>query len=264
MSSDTVDLSLTDGVAYITLSRPERKNALSDEMAVGVVNTIDQAVENGARCIVVRGSEGAFSAGGDLEKMTERLEGDQTTAEKVRSLRETTNAAVAAVATCRLPTIAAVDGPAVGAGANLAIACDIVLASETTRIGFGFRNVGLTVDSGTSVLLPRMVGEHVAKELVYTGELVEAERAAELGLVNHIYPSDEFKSEVESFAATIAEGPTAALEFAKHRIERGGGEPLEPALRDEALAQGVAFETRDHAEAVRALEDEQELSFEGH
>lgn len=117
---------------------------------------------------------------------------------------------MAQLVTYPLPTVAKIDGPAVGAGANLALACDLQLASDRANIGFVFRNVGLSVDAGTSYLLPRLVGENVAKELVFTGEMLDAERAESLGLFNHVYAVEEFDEHADALIERITEGPTVA------------------------------------------------------
>ncbi len=167
------------------------------------------------------------------------------------------------MATVELPTIAKIDGPAVGAGANLAIACDIQVGSDRAKLGFVFRNVGLSVDSGTSYFLPRLVGENVAKELVYTGEILDAERANELGLLNHVYPGNEFDDRVRELAEQIATGPTVALRQTKHLLGSGLEKSLDAALHDEAVAQGLVFESDDHREGVEAFFEGREPEFEG-
>ena len=129
--------------------------------------------------------------------------------------------------------------------------------------GFVFRQVGLSVDAGTSYLLPRLVGENVAKELVFTGEIFDAERAADLGLVNHVYPDDEFDERADEFVGEIADGPTVALGQAKKLLGTGPEKSLRQALRDEANAQGLVFGSRDHEEGVEAFLEGREPSFEG-
>ncbi len=162
-----------------------------------------------------------------------------------------------------VPTVAKIDGPAVGAGAGLALACDLQLASETAKIGFVFRGVGLSCDAGTSYLLPRLVGANTAKELVLTGEILGADDALELGLFNHVYPADEFDDRVAELVEEIASGPTVALRHATRLIDSAAGKGFEAALKDEAAAQGIALGSRDHEEGVRAFLEGREPSFEG-
>jgi len=263
MSDSPTTLTLDEGVATITLNRPERRNALSAALTASLRDDLAEIADADARCIVVEGAGEAFSAGGDVAEMRERFESDESVDEQVRRLERTTSEAVARLTTFPLPTVAKVDGAAFGAGANLAIACDVQLASADAAIGFGFRQVGLTVDAGTSYLLPRLVGENVAKELVFTGELVGADRALDLGLVNRVYPGEEFEERADEFVERIATGPTVALRHAKRLLGEGLDKPVERATSDEATAQGVVFGTDDHEEGVRAFLEDRQPEFEG-
>jgi enoyl-CoA hydratase/carnithine racemase len=195
--------------------------------------------------------------------MAEGIDDENRDPEHVRDAVERTAAAVTAVATCPVPTVAAVDGPAYGAGAALGIACDVVLASDGAGISFGFRRLGLAVDSGTSYFLPRIVGESTAKELVFTGEMVDADRAKNLGIFNRVYPSESFDEEVEAFVQDVASGPTEALAASKELIESGIGNSLPDALRAETDTQVAMLETSDHAEGVHAFVEKRTPEFEG-
>jgi enoyl-CoA hydratase/carnithine racemase len=257
-------LRFDDGVATIRLDEPERRNALSAELAAEIRDALAEIDESEARCVVVESEGDAFSAGGDVDLMREQLQSDGTVDEQVRTLERTTSETIARLTTFPLPTVAKVDGIAFGAGANLAIACDLQLASDDAAIGFGFRQVGLSVDAGTSYLLPRLVGENVAKELVFTGELVEADRALDLGLVNRVYPTEEFEARADAFVERIATGPTVALRHAKRLLGEGFDKSIERAMSDEATAQGIVFGTDDHEEGVRAFLEDREPEFEGH
>ena len=262
--SDAVRLSVEDGVARLVLAEPETRNAFTDAVAADLaahLATLEERTD--VRCLVVEGEGPAFSAGGDVEHMRDRLESDTPVDETVRALARRTRDTIARLHALPVPTVAAVDGPAVGAGANLALACDLQVASDRASIGFVFRQVGLTVDMGTSYLLPRVVGINVAKELVYTGEVVEAERAAALGLFNHVYPADEFESALAETVDRIAAGPTVALGHAKRLLEEGLGKSFAAAQRDEATAQGIVYGTDDHAEGVTAFLEDRPPAFEG-
>lgn len=263
MSDDPVLLDIEDGIATITLNQPDRRNALSGEIIAGIDDALDDIEDSSARCLVVRGAGGAFSAGGDIDRMLDRIESDVPADERVRELERTTSATLARVVTFPLPTVAKIDGPAVGAGGNLAIACDLQLASDRAVFGFVFRNVGLSIDAGTSYLLPRVVGENVAKELAFTGEIVDADRALDLGLVNHVYPQDEFDDRADELIERIATGPTVALRHTKRLIGEGLDKTVEQAMTDEAVAQGIVFETADHEEGVRAFLEDRDPEFEG-
>jgi enoyl-CoA hydratase/carnithine racemase len=263
MTDDLVRLDIDEGVATITLNRPESRNALAREVSAGIIDAIEEIEGSDARCVVLKGSGGAFCAGGDINAMTERLEGDLSLADAERLIVQTTSRAIARVAGCYLPTIAKVDGPAFGAGANLAIACDIGVASDSATISFGFRQVGLAVDSGTSYLLPRLVGLNTAKELVFTGELLDAERAAELGIFNHVFPDEDFNECAAELVKRIATGPTVALRASKRLLDQGPESSLDEAITNEAAGQTAAFETRDHREGVRAFQERRDPEFEG-
>ncbi|MFC4543662.1 enoyl-CoA hydratase-related protein [Halosolutus amylolyticus] len=261
---DAVQLEVEDdGVATITLDQPDRRNALSAEIGAGIVAALDEIEESDARCVVVEGSGGSFSAGGDVEAMIEGIQGDMPIDERVRYLERTTNETMARLVTFPLPTIALVDGPAVGAGANLALACDIQLATEDAAFGFVFRQVGLSVDAGTSYLLPRVVGENVAQELVLTGDIVGADHAEELGLVNHVYSDDEFDERVADLVETIVSGPPVAMRQMNRLVREGLDKSIEQALVDEATAQGIVFGTDDHEEGVTAFFEDRDPEFEG-
>jgi len=252
-----------DGVARIRLNRPERRNALSETITSGIIDGLREVEGSDARCLVVEAAGTAFSAGGDIDAMIERHERAAPAPEAVERVVQQIGRAIQRLVECPLPTVAKVDGAAFGAGANLAIACDIQLLSEDAELGFGFRQVGLAVDSGTSYLLPRLVGDNVAKELVFTGELVSAERAAELGLANHVYSEATFEEQAESFVEQIASGPTVALRTSKRLLRHGRTASLSEAIEHEAVAQGTVFDSADHAEGVSAFRESRDAEFEG-
>ncbi|PSQ16836.1 enoyl-CoA hydratase [Halobacteriales archaeon QS_8_69_26] len=263
MSDESVTLDLEGDVATATIERPDVRNALTGDVSEGLIDAVDAVEGSDARCLVIEGSEGDFCAGGDVNMMVEGLTGDVTPDEKERTITQYTHRSIARVARCPIPTIAKVDGAAFGAGGSLTLACDLVLASDDARISFGFRQVGLALDSGASALLPRVVGMHVAKELAYTGEVVEADRAEDLGLFNRVYPVDEFDERVREFAERIAAGPTTALKTTKHLLDRNVGRSLEAAMDAEAAAQAGVLETDDHREGAEAFIEGREPEFTG-
>ena len=252
-----------DGPATITLDQPDRRNALSEEISTGINEALDEIEGSDARVVLIEGSGGSFSAGGDIERMIEGIQNDVPADERVRALERSTNELMTRLVKFPIPTTALVDGAAVGAGANLALACDMQLASESAAFGFVFRQVGLSVDAGTSYLLPRVVGENVAKELVLTGDIIGADRAKDLGLVNHVYSDEEFDDEVEEFVEKIVSGPPVALRHANRLVGEGLNKSLEQALTDEAVAQGIVFDTADHEEGVNAFFEDRDPEYEG-
>lgn len=263
MSDDAVRLAIEDDVARVTLNRPDVRNALAEPMATALVARFDAVADSDARCVVLDGAGATFCAGGDIGAMVDGVESGRPASERMESFVVALHEAIETVHDCRLPVVAKLDGPAFGAGAGLALACDIQLASPDAKIGFGFRRVGLALDCGVSYFLPRIVGPNKAKELVFTGELLDADTARELGLFTRLFERDSFEDGVENIVATIAAGPTVALTRAKRLIDRNTAATFEAALDREATAQGIAFTTEDHVEGTRAFMDQREPEFEG-
>lgn len=262
MSEDSVLLDIDDETATVTLNEPDSRNALTEDVSGGILDALDEVRDSDARCVVLEGAGGAFSAGGDINSMMEGLAGEVEPYEKVESIMGTSEA-LQAVHEFPLPVVAKIDGAAFGAGANLAIACDTQVASESSRISFGFRQVGLAVDTGTSYFLPRIVGENKAKELVLTGEMLDAEEAHDLGLFTKVYDDDEFAESVAAYVETIATGPTVALKTSKRLIRQGFESDLDQAMHNEAAAQAQVFETHDHEEGASAFMEGREAEFQG-
>ncbi len=261
--SDPLQVERTGDRLVLTLSNPDLRNALSEDMATALIETLADVDPDDLRCVVLEGAGGTFCAGGDVEAMLEGVAMDDVTEEMIEEKAEPTNRAVQAVYECPLPTVATVDGPAVGAGGALAIACDVVLASEGATIGFGFRQVGLSVDSGTSALLPRQVGESVALDLVYTGDLVDAERAHDLGLFTRVFPDEAFEERASEVIEEIASGPTAALRRSKRLIRQGARRDIGEAIDHELEALVHSLGTADHEDGVRAFMEGRDPEFVG-
>ncbi|AUX09580.1 enoyl-CoA hydratase/carnithine racemase [Halalkaliarchaeum desulfuricum] len=252
-----------DGVVRLVLDDPDRRNALSREMADGIVDAIDAIEGSDTRCVVVEGCGPAFCAGGDVAAMAQLQATDLPLEAAVRHVIRNTARCVRRTAECEFPTVAAIDGPAIGAGGALALACDLQLAHEDARIGFGFREVGLAIDSGVSYFLPRFVGDNVARELVFTGEQLDAERARDRGLVNHVYADGEFEEGVREFVERVASGPPIALRASKRLLRDAGGGSLSTAIEREAEAQAAALASQDHREGAEAFLERREPEFSG-
>lgn len=261
--SELVQFESVGETATITLHNPDVRNALSVEMAEQLRSAVETAEESDARCVVLQGSGGYFCAGGDIKAMVEGVATDVDIERRVEDFALPINRAVQAVAECPLPTVAKVDGPAFGAGAALAIACDVVYASERAKLSFGFRQVGLSVDSGTSALLARTVGESAAKDLVYTGELIDSDRAASLTLFNRVFPTDEFEQRTQELIERIATGPTLALQESKRLIEGGRNRTVADAVDAEAESLRTTLASEDHAEGATAFVEQRDPEFEG-
>ena len=262
--SDSVTVRIEDGIATVEMNEPNRLNAFSPSIIAGLREAFSDLESSDARCVVMTGAGRAFSAGGDIDEQLELIESDRSLDDRMRStLERRGNRLIETVVDFPLPTVAKINGPAVGGGANLAIACDIQLASSAASIGFVFRQVGLSVDMGSSALLPDLVGRNVAKELVFRGTILSADEALELGLVNHVYDEAEFDDRVATVVDEISSGPTIALTHAKQALNRGANTTVQEALRTEALSQGIVFETDDHEEGVRAFLADRNPEFRG-
>ena len=257
-----------DGVGLITLNRPERLNAMSRAMMSRWQEVLREATADaGVRCVAVTGAGRAFSAGGDVKEMAKDPKavtlGGDTSDEAARLLAEAGWAVSGALATMPKPTVALVNGFAMGASLSIACACDIRLASSEAKFGTAFRNVGLSGDFGGSYFLPRLVGTARARELYFTGEIVDAERALGLGLANHVYPAPEFMSRGLVFCAQLASGPTLALGRMKTNLNRSELTPLWEQLRGEALHHRLSSLDADHRSAAAAFVEKRPPVFEG-
>jgi 2-(1,2-epoxy-1,2-dihydrophenyl)acetyl-CoA isomerase len=246
-------------IVTVTLNRPEARNALDMTMRGELVAALDEIeADPEVRVVILTGAGGHFCAGGDVKSMRERH-----TAAEGRARVEAVNRLVLRLVDFPRPTIAMVDGVAVGAGCNLALGCDLVIASEGARFGEVFAKVGLVPDGGGSWLLPRLVGLGRAKELVFTAEIIEAARALEIGLVNQVVPAADLEGAVRALAERIAAGPPAVLRMAKHLLNRAAASDLRSALDLEAFSQAIAITGEDHQEGLRALFEKRPPRFTG-
>ena len=253
---ETLQLDRADGVATITLDRPAKKNAINDVMWQELLHALDEVAATDAdRVLVVTGAGGAFCSGADLSD----VRGERHQLPKMREIADV------ALRLHRLakPTIAKVGGIAAGAGCNLALGCDLVVASEDARFSEIFAKRGLSIDFGGSYLLPRLVGMHRAKELAFFADIVSAPEALAMGLVNRVVPAAELDAFVDDWAARLAAGPPLALSMTKKLLNEGLGMSLDQALENEGMAQTVNFGTADTAEAMQAFLEKRDPRFEG-
>ncbi len=260
MGSETLLVARDGAVATLTLNRPDVRNALDLVMRREMVEALDELDADAAvRVVVVTGAGGHFCAGGDVRSMRERR---QTAAEghaRVQAL----NRLVLRLVDFPKPTIAMVDGFAVGAGCNLALGCDLVVASERAKFGEVFGRIGLVPDGGGSWLLPRLVGLARAKELVFTADVVDAAEAARIGLVNRVVAPDALASTTRALAERIAAGSPAVLRLAKHMLNRATVSDLPAALDLEAYSQALAIASGDHQEGLAAFFEKRAPRFTG-
>jgi enoyl-CoA hydratase/carnithine racemase len=252
------------GIAYVTLNRPTRLNSFAGSMREQLAEAVEAAAgEEGVGVIVISGAGRAFSAGADVEVMADLLEtGDEDAF--VRNL-EAGERVVRAISAAPQPVIAAVNGAAVGAGASLAIACDLRIASENARIGFTFNRIGLHPDWGATYFLPNLVGSGRAAELIISARMVEAPEARDAGVFGEVIAEGEFHARVADVAREVASKPPLALATAKRSLARGdaGAGALDDALRREREAQLLCFRSRDVREGIAAFREKRSPLFEG-
>jgi len=257
MSDETMMLELADGRATITLNRPEVMNSLDADTIDRFHTVLDECA--GARVVVIRGAGRAFSAGRDLSN-ARPLEEDARSI-----LADLFNPAIARLRALPVPTIAAVHGPALGVGFGIAMACDIVIAAERSRLGSPFANIGCVLDSGGHAALVQRVGPHRALELVYTGRLLDGTAAAAMGLINDVVADDELDVRIDELATKIAAGPTAAFAASKrivHAIADGRAD-FAAVLAAEAGAQGELAGGHDYVEGISAFMEKRAPGFTG-
>ena len=252
----------TDGVRVLTLSRPEAMNALTLAAARELSERLEAAAADRAvRAVVLTGAGSAFSAGGDTTFLLEIP--SMSEAELRAVVYATFQRPVRAIRAMAKPVIAAVNGAAVGAGCELAVAADFRLASERARFGEVWIKIGCVPALGGMYLLPRIVGLARATELILTGEIIDATEAHRIGLVNRVVPDDGLMDAALELARALARGPARALAAAKAAINRGLASDLWTELDDTVAAQLGCFATRDLAEGVRALAERRAARFTG-
>ena len=247
-----------DAVAVVTLDRPDKMNALTVDMREALGTAFETAARDPAvRAVLLQASGKAFCASGDVGKM-----GDFTPATG-RQLLKLAHRMVRNLANIEKPVVAAVRGAVAGIGWSMALACDVVIASETARFTQVFRHVGLVPDGGAIYFLTQHLGVLRAKELVYSGRRIDAQEASSLGLVNRVVADGELDSVAMAHARELASGPTFALGMAKKMFKLMYQPDLETLLDAEAWAQGLALLTDDHKEGVKAFFEKRKPQFTG-
>jgi 2-(1,2-epoxy-1,2-dihydrophenyl)acetyl-CoA isomerase len=254
-----VEVDEASSVATLTLNRPDALNALTVPMKVELLAAF-RALEGDdrARAVILTGAGRAFCAGQDLR---ERLEPDA--APLGVEVRERYNPIILAMRALPKPIVGAINGVAAGAGASLAMACDIRIASEGASFALAFGRVGLVPDSGATWFLPRLVGGTRAAELALLGDPVSAADSVRLGLVGRVVPADQLATEARSVAARLAAGAPRAIALTKRALNASWDRDLEAALEDEAHLQDMAGRTKDHAEGLAAFMDKRPPRFTG-
>jgi 2-(1,2-epoxy-1,2-dihydrophenyl)acetyl-CoA isomerase len=262
-----------NGVATVTLNRPDSLNAMGGELMILLARHLAEcSTDAKVRCVVLTGAGRAFCAGGDVKNMASASRGQNSEREHspaydfartVEELRQSQRATSGALHTMPKPTIAMVNGHAVGAGLSLALACDIRIASDRAKFGTIFRNVGFSGDYGGSYFLSKLVGMERARELYFSGRVLEAEEALALGMVSKVVPHDQLAAETAAFAAQLAAGPALAYARMKENLNRAETADLWTLLDQEALNMRLSATTKDHREAAQAFVDKRTPTFAG-
>ena len=251
---------ITNGVATLTLNRPEVFNSFNREMALQFQDHLDACEEDDdVRAIVITGAGKAFCAGQDLKEVT--------TPELNRGfkkiLEEHYNPMISKIRTIEKPIVAGVNGVAAGAGANIALACDIVIASEHASFIQAFSKIGLVPDSGGTYLLPRLIGFQKASALMMLGDKVSAQEAERLGMVYKVVLAEEFEETIQNTAITLAKMPTKALGMTKRLLNYAMTNDLDEQLYNEGKLQIEAAESEDYREGVAAFVEKRKPNFKG-
>ncbi len=263
MSTPATVYTLADEIATIEMDRPDTLNALSLQLVTELRNAVKTAVDDGARVAILKGRGRGFCSGGDLREMRSMWEREgRIEAFLEEPLRELHDL-IASICEAPIPFIAAVNGVCAGAGTNLALACDIILAADNARFSEGFVKIGLSPDCGGTYFLPRIVGEKLAAELLMTGDEIDAARAERIGLVNHIVPAAQLDTHATEFARKLASRPAGSLERIKRLLTISGGNSLREQLDREHEAQLESGRSADFKEGVAAFMEKRKPAFQG-
>jgi 2-(1,2-epoxy-1,2-dihydrophenyl)acetyl-CoA isomerase len=253
----SIELTVEGGVAVITISRPERKNAITLEMRDALVASFERAqADDDIRVVVLTGAGADFSAGADIGQMEP---GVAAAMGRMRRLHKM----VRSVARTEKPVIAAVQGVCIGMSWAMALACDMVIAAEDARFQFAFRHLGLGPDGGAAFLLARHVPLQRAKEIIYSGRFVSGAEAASLGLALEAVPAAEVLERAMELARGFAVAPTLALALAKRQFDAAPAQTYDMALDFEANTQALAGQTEDFQEGVAAFKEKRKSAFKG-
>jgi len=262
MSYETVIWERSAGVGRLTLNRPDTLNAWTAQLGRDLKQAITaDAADPSVRAVLITGAGRGFSSGADLKEGFDP--GDDGLPDVRKELDEVYHPIIAGVRRLEKPVVAAVNGPAVGIGASLAFACDLVLAAESAFFGLAFVNIGLMPDGGSTLFVPAAVGKARAFQMALLGERIPAQRALDWGLVNFLHPDDRLMDEATALVGRLAAGPTRSYASSKQALNRMLYPDLEAQLDLEAELQHDLARTRDFQEGVTAFVEKREPVFEG-
>ncbi len=261
--SEHIQVTEADGIATITLNRPDKLNAFIGHMRRDLAEALEHAgSDRSTRVVIITGAGRAFCAGGDIAFMAELMQ--RRDAEEFSRILGAGKRVILAIRQMTKPVIAAINGPASGAGCNLALACDLRIAANTATFSQSFAKVGLHPDWGGTYFLPRLVTPNKACEMFFLGEAINAAEAARWGIVNQVVAPEELESATMQLAQRLRAAPPIALAAAKHAVYMSQAEDLEEMLRYETEAQLRCFESDDGHEGVHAFLEKREPKFTGH
>tara|TARA_Y100001970_G_scaffold292739_1_gene435551 strand:+ start:14267 stop:15097 length:831 start_codon:yes stop_codon:yes gene_type:complete len=266
--TDDIRSEVVEGVMTITLNRPERRNALSSAMLRGLVASLaDAETASDVGAVLLTGAGGAFCAGGDVKGMAEAGgEGGDSALQydaRVHLQRRDQRDTAGKLYELPKPTIAALPGPAAGAGLSIALSCDLRYASPNAIMTTAFARVGFSGDYGGTYFMSRLIGSAKARELYFLSEKIDMQDAERLGLVNGIFPEESLEEEATSIARRLAQGPTVAYRYMKENLNRAVNGEMGECLDMEAAHHIHCGQTQDHKEAVKAFVDKREPKFSG-
>jgi 2-(1,2-epoxy-1,2-dihydrophenyl)acetyl-CoA isomerase len=262
MSYEKILLDLSDGIATITLNRPEAFNALDMQLAREFHDAVVSCSEDEAvRAVLITGSGRAFCAGGDVKGFCEQID---TVGKHVKLLTSELHGAISRLVRMPKPIITAVNGVAAGGGMSLSLAGDLILATESARFTMAYTQIGASPDGSSSFFLPRLVGVKRALELTFLNRVLSAREAMEWGIVNQVFPDDQFRAAVRTIAVQLAQGPTQAYGRAKALLYSSTSETLETQMEHEAQLIAASGRTADFREGIFAFVEKRKPTFQGH
>ena len=258
-----IQVSEADGILTITLNRPERLNAFIGHMRRDLAEALEHAgSDRSVRVVIITGAGRAFCAGGDIAFMAELMQ--RRDAEEFSRILGAGRRVILAIRQMTKPVIASINGPASGAGCNLALACDLRIATNTATFSQSFAKVGLHPDWGGTYFLPRLVTPNKACEMFFLGETIDAAEAARLGIVNQLVAPEDLEAATLQLAERLRAAPPIALAAAKHAVYMSQAADLDEMLRYETEAQLRCFESEDGHEGVQAFLEKRDPNFTGH